>query len=82
MRRRKVKYEIQSDDKDLLKTLKMLFGFEGYTEMFSRVNNDTGLRENGITILRTEERHPDLDNYQVTINWKLLDEIIGVKNER
>ena len=65
------------NDKDLLKIIKMLFGFEGYTEMFSRVNNDTGLRENGITILRTEERHQDLDNYQVTINWKLLDEIIG-----
>lgn len=64
-------------DKDLLKIIKMLFRLGGYREMFSRVNKDTGLRENGITIIRTKERHPDLDNYQVTINWKLLDEMIG-----
>lgn len=72
------------DDKDFLKIIKYLFGFGSYTEMFSRIDNDTGLRENdtglrenGITIVRTEKTHPDLDSYKVTINWELLEKIIG-----
>lgn len=65
------------DDKDFLKIIKYLFGFGDYTEMFSRLNNDTGLRESGITIRRSEKKHPHLDHYQVTINWGLLEKILG-----
>lgn len=65
------------DDKELLKIIKYLFGFGGYREMFSEINKDTGLRENGITIVKTKKIHSDLDNYQITINWKLLEKIIG-----
>lgn len=69
------------DDKNFLKIIKYLFGFGDYTEMFSRIDTDTGLRKNGITIKRTEQKDPNpkVNNYQVTINWDLLEQILGDK---
>lgn len=67
------------DDKDFLTIIKLLFGGSGLREMFSRIDTDTGLRESGIAIIRTEQKDPDpkVNNYRVTINWGLLEQILG-----
>lgn len=67
------------DEKDLLKVLKMLFECGRYAEMYSRINNNTGLRESGITIMRAEKERPEVDNYQVSINWEVLEKSLGGK---
>ena len=65
------------DDKDLLKIIKYLFGFGDYREMFCEINKDTGRRESGITIVKTKKVPQSPDNYLVSINWGLLEKIIG-----